>query len=169
MTPCPRCNNPLLIDPAHAGQVVACPYCGQPISVELPPAPQQLTRTAPRRRKSTGLDSFILWGSIATAVLLLCGLIYYLLDAQGTTPIAIKARLKAREAVLLVLKYPRDAELSVASDFSQPFVGECKVHGTVKIASRIGAKLTHDYYVTMAIGKNGELSVIGIEFDPPAN
>ncbi len=36
MTPCPRCNNPLLIDLSLAGQVVACPYCGQQINVNWP-------------------------------------------------------------------------------------------------------------------------------------
>lgn len=168
MISCPRCSNSLLIDQSLAGQVVACPYCGQQISIDSSPIRSRATRTTRRKKNLFGLDGYLLWGTIATAALLLCGVVYLLLDAQGATPLPVKARVKAREAVLQVLKYPRDAELSLASEFSQPFVGECNVHGTVKLVNGLGVKLTHDYYVTMGIDSNGELSIKSINFDPPA-
>lgn len=62
--PCPRCNSPLNFDQTFAGQVVACPYCGQQINVNFPTSTQTSYRSSsPSRKRSTS-------GTIITIALL---------------------------------------------------------------------------------------------------
>lgn len=72
MIPCPRCKNPLLIDQSLAGQVVACPYCGQQINVNWPVSvPSVTVPYSPPPAKSKRSNAGTIFALVALSALAL--------------------------------------------------------------------------------------------------
>ena len=160
---CPHCGA-VVNAPDLAGQMVACPTCaGQFVMPGAVPPPAQGFSSHRRKHKASASP----WPLIITAGLFLvpviaCGVIcsgaasnrkpdptYAYGDARDSRTQS-DARIAGKNAILGVLKFPKDAEFVGYPVVMKGKDGNWGVSGDVKAANAFGAKLTHEYVVVLS-------------------
>lgn len=160
---CPRCNGQLDA-PILNGETVPCPYCGQPLLLDVQPVltpvrpPPSVSRS--RRKRQDAMPS-IISACVALAVTFsLCGgcwLSFSEWRSKPKAPVTIEQELMrlAENAVKLHLNYPDNAKFHWFPEVQLDADGYYVVRGKVDAMNAFGAKPTHRYTAKFALVSKG--------------
>jgi DNA-directed RNA polymerase subunit RPC12/RpoP len=167
---CDRCRVALDLTGCAAGDVMACPYCGQTFVVPGNGAPAAAAAAAPtptasrlkkRQAKSEEMFAAVAGLVVFAALAVTCGgcLVWPTAPRAPNTRVEVESELRslAIEAVKRRLAFPNNAHFHWSMDVrqSQAEPGIWYVAGQVDAKNAFGATLTYDWICEYALIEKG--------------